>query len=232
MGNQRRKAQPQGCLFALLESLLSPRSAELDKAPYRLRDDFLSSAELEFFHVLEKMVPPEYLIIPKVRVADILFVPNHDYKYFNKIAAKHVDFLIVQKPHMRPVCAIELDDSSHTRASRYERDAWLEKAFSAAGFPLLRFQLRRAYSLSELRETLQSVLPQTSPAVSSPATSVADMPAGVPPLCPKCGVPMVLRQPRRGEKSGTSFYGCANYPRCKAIVPVPNEVDQRSQTVE
>lgn len=163
-------------------------------------------------------------------MADILFVPAQRdyYKYLNKIVGKHVDFLIVQKPHMRPICAIELDDTSHIRASRWERDAWLEKAFSAAGFPLLRFQLRRAYSLGEVRETLQSVLRQASPEVSAPDTSVVPMAEQLPPLCPKCGVPMVLRRTRRGERAGSSFYGCPNYPRCRAIVPVGNEEDPRS----
>lgn len=43
-----------------------------------------------------------------------------------------------------------------------------------------------------------------------------------PPRCPRCGVPMVLRIARRGEKPGRLFYGCPNYPLCREIINVPN----------
>lgn len=39
------------------------------------------------------------------------------------------------------------------------------------------------------------------------------------PVCPQCGAPMVARIAQRGPKAGESFYGCSNYPRCRAILP-------------
>lgn len=35
-----------------------------------------------------------------------------------------------------------------------------------------------------------------------------------PPLCPECGDVAILRSGKHGQ-----FYGCANYPKCKARVP-------------
>ena len=40
------------------------------------------------------------------------------------------------------------------------------------------------------------------------------------PVCPKCGVDMVKRKASRGENSGTEFYGCQNYPKCREIKPL------------
>lgn len=37
------------------------------------------------------------------------------------------------------------------------------------------------------------------------------------PLCPHCGIPMVLRTARRGSRLGQQFYGCANFPRCRQV---------------
>lgn len=37
-------------------------------------------------------------------------------------------------------------------------------------------------------------------------------------LCPKCGVPMVRRTAKRGEKAGSEFYGCPNFPKCRQVV--------------
>ena len=35
--------------------------------------------------------------------------------------------------------------------------------------------------------------------------------------CPWCGSKLVLRTARNGKYSGTQFYGCSNYPKCKYI---------------
>ena len=40
------------------------------------------------------------------------------------------------------------------------------------------------------------------------------------PLCPKCGVPMVLHTARRGKRLRQKFYGCPNYPACREILPL------------
>jgi restriction system protein len=36
------------------------------------------------------------------------------------------------------------------------------------------------------------------------------------PICPKCGVKMVLRTAQRGNNIGSQFWGCSKYPKCKA----------------
>jgi len=40
------------------------------------------------------------------------------------------------------------------------------------------------------------------------------------PVCPKCGIPMVKRTAKRGNSVGHNFWGCADYPRCRGIVPI------------
>ena len=37
------------------------------------------------------------------------------------------------------------------------------------------------------------------------------------PICPRCGIKMVLRMSRKGPGAGSEFWGCSNYPSCKAI---------------
>lgn len=61
---------------------------------------------------------------------------------------------------------------------------------------------------------LAAAEPQTVASPSAPADAL------VAPLCPKCGVPMVLRTASRGEHRGEAFYGCPNYPQCREIVPL------------
>ncbi|MDH7488265.1 MAG: restriction endonuclease [Anaerolineae bacterium] len=63
--------------------------------------------------------------------------------------------------------------------------------------------------------------PATDAAQPSPTPALASD----PPLCPACGVPMVLRVASTGEHRGKPFYGCPNYPRCREIQPVPDRPD-------
>lgn len=39
------------------------------------------------------------------------------------------------------------------------------------------------------------------------------------PVCPRCGVTMVLRTAKRGAHQGNQFYGCTNYPSCRQTRP-------------
>lgn len=50
--------------------------------------------------------------------------------------------------------------------------------------------------------------------VSQVKQASADPQPNNPPICPRCGIPMVLRVASRGAHIGESFYGCSNYPRC------------------
>jgi very-short-patch-repair endonuclease len=79
-----------------------------------------------------------------------------------------------------------------------------------------------------------SVPDQTSPAVtSSSAQSPSDQTQfeAIPGtdqstsqsntvLCPKCNTPMVIRKASKGTKTGTTFFGCANYPHCRETLPI------------
>jgi restriction system protein len=40
------------------------------------------------------------------------------------------------------------------------------------------------------------------------------------PICAACGKPMILRTARKGSRSGSQFWGCSDYPKCKAILAV------------
>ena len=107
-----------GCLSIFLPFLKKkePVQAEL---PYRVKDDFLSDAELSFYKVLESVLGSKLAIQSKVRLADIFFVarPHENQSFRNKISQKHLDFLICNPKTMRPLFGIELDDASHKRAN-------------------------------------------------------------------------------------------------------------------
>lgn len=74
------KSEPQGCLLAILKffGISFGGADERVDLPYRLRDDFLSPAELSFYRVLQSALAGRATISSKVNLADIFFVarPN------------------------------------------------------------------------------------------------------------------------------------------------------------
>jgi len=189
--------------------------------PYRLRDDFLSPAELSFYRVLHSAVANRAAVCPKVNLKDLFFVTgsNESQAYRNKIDRKHVDFLLCDPGSMQPLLGVELDDKSHQRADRQARDEFVNEVFKVAGLQLLHVPAKSSYNVGELSSLITPHLAH-SPGASMPADAQpAAASADTTPSCPKCGVPMVLRTAARGSRKGEKFYGCPNYPKCRETVP-------------
>lgn len=196
---------------------------EPEVLPYFVREDFFSAAEASFFRVLKTVVGENLIICPKVSLAEIFYVshPEVNLPYFNKINRKHVDFVLCSPKTLKPVLAIELDDSSHQRADRVERDEFVDDVFATAGLRLIHVPVQRAYSTEELRSLLQEAFGgQKQPAAPDTPAQRAWSADREPPFCPNCGTRMVLRTAARGSNAGQQFYGCPNYPKCQKIIPI------------
>ncbi len=214
-------SQNPGCLGFLFRLFGGSESRLPDKLPYRIRDDFLSRAELSLYGVLRLAVGDQWVICPKVNLSDIFYVVGEEKQSWrNRIDRKHLDFLLCDAQTMQPVLGVELDDRSHARRDRQESDAFKDKVFRAAGLPLVRIQARANYSVTEISTLLRSAMSPTSQAANPPAPTPktgTQAPSPGAPICPKCGVAMVVRASR---KDGSRFYGCPNFPRCRHTAPL------------
>ena len=99
-------------------------------------------------------------IFCKVRLADIVKVKpglsrSDRSKHFNRIKSKHVDFVLCDKNY-DTYCVIERDDKSHKRASRIERDSFVDGVLKISGIPVVHQEVLRAYNVSELKEKVKS----------------------------------------------------------------------------
>lgn len=179
---------------------------------YRLRDDFLSPAEANLLRVLREVVADWALICPKVRLADLVYAPRQEGRQaaFNRVSRKHLDFVLCDAATLRPVLALELDDRSHQRPDRQERDAFVERVLADTGLPLVRLPVQRSYDPRALAATLDAAR-ATAPA--APPTT-ADEPRG-DGTCPRCGAALVRRVARQGGRAGEAFWGCSNFPQCR-----------------
>ncbi len=130
--------------------------------PYVAAPALLTAAERAFFVVLRQAVGGDYQLFAKVRLGDILQVESgvsgkRRFAAFGRISSKHADFVLCDARTFAVVGVIELDDRSHQRADRRERDRFFDAAMRKSGVPVLRVTVRRSYDKQDLREELHAM---------------------------------------------------------------------------
>lgn len=108
---------------------------------YYAKSYVMTSRENECFKILNEIFSSKWFVVPQVHLSALL-----DYRVkgqnwnaaFRHINGKSVDFVLIGKESYKVICAIELDDSTHSRSDRIERDAEIERMFKEARIPLAR----------------------------------------------------------------------------------------------
>ena len=210
-----------------------------DSFPYEKQKVLLTPAERSFFGVLEKVIGGSHRIFVKVRLGDIFKVKaglsnSGRATAFNKISAKHVDFVICSNESVDVLAAIELDDKSHNLRKRQERDNFVDKVFESAGIPLGHIAAQKSYSVQDVSRVTSSLLDITSDPDQNDETTFSmgeEVSVGEDktdfsfegesrsvPYCPSCGNAMVKRQAKKGKHNGEWFWACSAYPKCREII--------------
>ena len=105
--------------------------------------NILTDREYKFYRRLKPLADRYGLsIYTKVRLADLVEPkPKAENPFwmecFNKIKAKHIDFALADD-ETSIVALIELDDRSHARPDRIERDDFVNAVLKNTGYTLLR----------------------------------------------------------------------------------------------
>lgn len=114
---------------------------------YKRRSHLLTQTEVRSYRKIEPACNSLGLrLMAQVRIADVINVKGSEkqngskrgfWKAFVRISSKHVDFVVVDS-NFGIVGCIEIDDRSHQKKDRAKRDVFVNRAFKAAGVPLMR----------------------------------------------------------------------------------------------
>ncbi len=103
----------------------------------------LTDREYAFYTKLRELADEYSLqIFTKVRLADLVEPKDRSdlslwWECFNKIKAKHIDFALADRD-TNIILLIELDDTSHSRQDRIERDLFVDAVLDNTGYILIR----------------------------------------------------------------------------------------------
>jgi hypothetical protein len=126
---------------------------------YKIKNNPMTITERKFFYILKEICDKYNLIIlPQVNFQEIFELgAKNDYKSFNKIKAKSVDFAIVDKNYYYK-CFIELDDYTHKRQDRIKRDIFVNTLFKNYNLKLYRINVKNDYNKIYLENIIKEVV--------------------------------------------------------------------------
>lgn len=123
---------------------------------YKKNEYLLTKNELKFYRILKQITNKlNYSLFCQVSLYQI--VKNKSFKDFNKIKSKSIDFVITQE-NCKILLCIELDDKTHQKQKRIERDTFLNTLFKELEIKLLRIPVQNNYNIEEIEEKIKESL--------------------------------------------------------------------------
>ena len=148
-------------IIGIFVEALRSKEHEQQKYRYKRKDFFMSRAEHECYDALVAAVGETYYVFPQVNLPSIIdsrVVGQNWQGAFRHISQKSVDYVLCDKTYISPKLAIELDDSTHMRDDRKERDIEVERILKSVGLPLLRLKNHGRFVPNELLKEVSAIL--------------------------------------------------------------------------
>ncbi|MCI8612185.1 MAG: DUF2726 domain-containing protein [Clostridia bacterium] len=147
-----------GIALAVLGGILvlygAVRREEYTTAKYVRKKSLVTAAECEFLQTLRRIAPNRYEVLPQCVLASVID-KRTETTYRNELF-RIVDYVFVDKVTYAPLLLVELNDSSHNRADRKQRDAKVNEICRKAKLPLVTFTPQQTKDYALVKKTVLS----------------------------------------------------------------------------
>jgi len=151
--------------FVLIKNYFPENISENKKSKplynYKRKYFLISRPEHEFFDILVEVMGNKYYVFPQIHLSNILDnkIVGQNWKgAFRHIDEKSVDYVICDKAYIKPLLAIELDDRTHEKEDRKERDAEVKRILDQVGLPFLIFENHGSFNKEEIKKIISEKL--------------------------------------------------------------------------
>ena len=120
---------------------------------YKLKSSLMTRTEAEYFRVI-CAAAPRYIVLPQVNLASVI---DKEGGGFRTELFRNADFGIFDENY-RPVALVEINDDSHFRKDREERDEKVASILKKVRLPLITFWTRDGFDEDEIKRTLSRYL--------------------------------------------------------------------------
>jgi hypothetical protein len=150
-------------VYGMEDEDLAPEPASREEAlPYQKKWFVLSPAERTVYDLLRQAAGARYLVLAKVRLFDLLWVPentkNREY-YMSRVMSKRVDFALCHAGTLALALVIECEAASCLPSQEGTgRDTFVNQVLRTAGIPILRVPSRDDYAQYDLAACIEQAL--------------------------------------------------------------------------
>lgn len=96
----------------------------------------MTSYEKKMYDIIKK-IGDEYVVIPQVNLASIIKKKNNN-RYYSELF-RNIDFAIFNKDMNKVLLLIEINDKTHNKVSRKDRDLKVKKICNDVGINIINF---------------------------------------------------------------------------------------------
>jgi hypothetical protein len=122
------------------------------EAYYSIKPRFVSPCEMEYLTLIKSMLKPEYIIIPQVPLSQI--VEKHAPTNYKNELFRVVDFCIFDADYY-PLLCIEINDTTHLKKDRAQRDSKVSQILQSARLPLVSFWTYEGINQDKIKKCLK-----------------------------------------------------------------------------
>ena len=121
---------------------------------YVLKDCLMTNTELKYFNALKSILNgTNYILLPQVCLSSI--IERKEVHQYQSELSRIVDFGIFS-PEYSPLLLIEINDKTHLKKDRKERDKKVKYILKSAKIPLLTIWTKNAFDIKSIAKDLKS----------------------------------------------------------------------------
>lgn len=154
-------------IILIIENIINRKNRESEnkeeekninyKDLYIKKDYIMTEQEYKFYRLLKNYTSKNNLNL-FAQVSLYAIVNSKYYSDFNKIKSKSIDFVITDVNCKIKLC-IELDDYTHIKENRQNRDKFIDELFKQLEIKMLRIPEQNYYNMTEIeRKITESLL--------------------------------------------------------------------------
>lgn len=122
----------------------------------RVKSGYLNTNEYKFFKSLEGACGEQFLVYPKVKLADIVY--HEENKKLSKTFNYSLDFVLFEPGSRKPLLAVDLHGDRAGEEELAKIDDKIELVLTTIGIPILAVKLASAYDERELYNNIVNTL--------------------------------------------------------------------------
>ena len=139
-------------LILIIARYLYKKSKEPD---YFVKDKLLTQTELAYYMAIRELLDERFIILPQVNLASVLDKKGGG--NFRTELFRNIDFGVFDS-ELHPIFLIEINDNTHLRKDRKERDKRVNRICKKAEIPLVTFWVKDGINKNEMHRELKNAL--------------------------------------------------------------------------